>query len=246
MPALEQLPTLYSDGRYLEKNPTWHAEDASWKAKQVLKALQHLNIVPKTVCDIGCGAGEVIRCLADQMREPVFHGYETSPQAFSMARSRETDRCRFFKFHGIQQLEPVAYDLVMALDVVEHVEDCHQFLRDLKNVARYKLLHVPLELSVLGVAANQPLWARRQAGHLHVFSMETLLCLLVECGLEPLHRFYTPAFSASPADVALRQGSGRGMLKTVLLRPLRTVTFSTSPKVCARYLGGCSLIILAI
>ena len=49
---------LFLDGEYLEKNPTWHVEDSSWKAVQILRALALLPKPPLTICDIGCGAGE--------------------------------------------------------------------------------------------------------------------------------------------------------------------------------------------
>ena len=31
---------IYHDGTYLQKNPTWHAEDAPYKANDVMKLLR--------------------------------------------------------------------------------------------------------------------------------------------------------------------------------------------------------------
>ena len=52
---------IYTNGYYLEKNPTWHVEDSSWKAKNIIKMMKRNNIVPKTICEVGCGAGEILR-----------------------------------------------------------------------------------------------------------------------------------------------------------------------------------------
>ncbi len=49
---------LYKDGRYLELNPTWHVEDSPWKAKQIFEIIHRNRLQPKSICEIGCGAGD--------------------------------------------------------------------------------------------------------------------------------------------------------------------------------------------
>jgi len=50
---------LYTTGTYLEKKPLWHTEESPWKAEQVMRMLNRQTIAPKTICEVGCGAGEV-------------------------------------------------------------------------------------------------------------------------------------------------------------------------------------------
>jgi len=50
-------------GNYLENNPTWHIEDSPWKAKQIFKMLNKNSINPKSIAEIGCGAGEILNQL---------------------------------------------------------------------------------------------------------------------------------------------------------------------------------------
>src|SRR6266700_3207908 len=38
-PSCMTSRSLYLDGRYLIKNPTWHAEESAWKALQILRML---------------------------------------------------------------------------------------------------------------------------------------------------------------------------------------------------------------
>lgn len=116
MPASKPIdpPQLYTTGQYLENNPGWHVEDSAWKAKQILTALRKANISPRSVCDIGCGAGEVISCLADEMPDCEFHGYELSPQAYAMAKTHESNRCRYFHLDGLKNPQREHYDIAMA------------------------------------------------------------------------------------------------------------------------------------
>jgi SAM-dependent methyltransferase len=87
---------FYTSGEYLARNPTWHAEDSAWKASQVLGMLNRHGLRPRTVCEIGCGAGAVLRELHDRMdHQPSFVGYEVSPQAFKLAVSRSSERLTF-------------------------------------------------------------------------------------------------------------------------------------------------------
>ena len=86
----------YTDGQYLEHNPTWHVEDSPWKAGHVLEMLKRHGLSPRTVCEVGCGAGEILRQLHDRMGGDVrFVGYEISPQAYELSRTRATERLEF-------------------------------------------------------------------------------------------------------------------------------------------------------
>jgi tRNA G46 methylase TrmB len=54
---------IYTEGEYLKNNPTWDVEDAPWKADLIFRMMQKHQIDPKTICEIGCGSGEILRHL---------------------------------------------------------------------------------------------------------------------------------------------------------------------------------------
>ena len=58
---------LYTTCTYLEKNPLWHTEESCWKAEQVLRMINRHKIVPRTICEVGCGAGEVLKQLQQRL-----------------------------------------------------------------------------------------------------------------------------------------------------------------------------------
>src|SRR5579859_136907 len=84
------------NGEYLRKNPTWHAEYSPPKAETIMRLLARNHVEPRLVCEVGCGAGEVLRQL--QLKMPAdrrFWGYDIAPDAIRLAWTRENDALRF-------------------------------------------------------------------------------------------------------------------------------------------------------
>ena len=119
---------IYKDGTYLENHPTWHQEDSAWKAKQILKILRKNSITPSTLCEIGCGAGEILNCLSNEYGQAIFSGYEISPQAFAICKNKEKKNLHFFH-ENLLDREDRAFDVLMAIDVFEYVDYYFGFLR---------------------------------------------------------------------------------------------------------------------
>lgn len=224
---------IYTDGSYLEKNPTWDVEDAPWKARQVKTMLARNELDPSTVCEIGCGAGEILRQLSLDMPRALFTGFEVSPQAMELCRTRQTDRVGF-KLGNVTD-EHVRYDCALCIDVFEHVEDYLGFVRSIRPTADYKIFHIPLEVSVSSVLRDAMMDARAQVGHLHYFTKATALATLEHCGYEIVDHFYTTPFRDMPS-----RGVGEKMARWP-----RQLMFRLSPDWMVRLIGGCSLLVLA-
>ncbi len=71
---------LYIGDEYLELNPNWHREDAPWKANLVAAILKNHQIQPDSICEVGCGAGDILRCLRASFPLTSLFGYDISPQ----------------------------------------------------------------------------------------------------------------------------------------------------------------------
>jgi 2-polyprenyl-3-methyl-5-hydroxy-6-metoxy-1,4-benzoquinol methylase len=226
--------TIYTDGTYLRNNPGWHADDSAWKAKHVAALLTRHGIEPATVCEVGCGAGEILRELSLAIPCARFTGYEISPNAYALCSRKAKERLDFRLANLLETKE--VYDVALAMDVFEHVEDCFAFLRQLRERARYKVFHIPLELSVQQVMRATPLIeARRSVGHIHHFSKETALALLEDCGYRVLDHSYTSGRT---------ELGGLGWKSKMLKWPRQSI-FRASPDLAARMLGGYSLLVLA-
>ncbi|HVH66976.1 MAG TPA: class I SAM-dependent methyltransferase [Gemmatimonadales bacterium] len=181
----------YVSGEYLLKNPLWHADESPWKAKYVLQMLARHQLAPSTICDVGCGAGEVLRLVHEGLgRRCRCCGYELSPQALPRSRRLPDDGLEF-KLADIREEPDAHYDLMLLMDVLEHVEDCFSFLRDLKSKAEYKLIHIPLDISVRNVLLGKLRHFHASYGHLHYFTKELALEMLRDVGYDVIDCLYT-------------------------------------------------------
>jgi 2-polyprenyl-3-methyl-5-hydroxy-6-metoxy-1,4-benzoquinol methylase len=222
------------NGDYYLKNPNWHTEDSPWKARQAYKMIFKNQLKPKTVVEIGCGAGEILNQLHQILpKETAFIGYDISIDAIKLAKSKEKERLTFKLENLIEQ--DVNYDLLLMMDVFEHVEDYISFLRKSKEKANFKLFHIPLDISVSSVLRNKIMVSRNLVGHLHYFTKETALATLKDSGYEILDYFYT----AGSIDLP------KTNIKTKLLKFPRQLLFSMNKDFAVNLLGGYSLLVLA-
>ena len=224
--------SIYSDGSYLESNPGWHAEDSPWKAQQVLRMLKQHDIHPHSVAEIGCGAGEILRQLSLHLPEASFSGFDISADAITLARSRESDRVQFFNLDFRTNADH--FDVLLVMDVVEHVEDCFGFLRSIRDRAEYKIFHIPLDMSVSLLVRNRLMDVRKSVGHIHYFSKPTALALLEDTGYQILDCFYTPAYQIAPKDPVHRA-----------MGAVRSLTMKVASDFTSMMLCGCPLLVLA-
>ena len=227
--------TIYSDGTYLRNNPEWHADDSPWKAGHIARLLQRHAVEPASICEVGCGAGEILRSLASELPDvPRFFGYEISPQAYRLCAAKSGGKFAF-KLANLLE-EPGFFDVVMAIDVFEHVEDCFSFLRKLRTKGRYKVFHIPLDLSAAALVRPRKLIdMRRSVGHIHYFTKDTALALLEETGYKVIDHAYT----SGATELGYRGWKSR------LMKWPRQALYRVSPDAAARLLGGYSLLVLA-
>lgn len=231
------MTQIYQDGTYLRNNPTYHVQDSPWKARQVVRMLSRHGVDPNTICEIGCGAGEVLSQLSHHYGDQrAFVGYEVSPQAFELCKPREKDNLTFFLSDPLERPN-LDFDVILVLDVIEHVEDYFGFLRKLKAIGgtRYKLFHIPLDLSVQSILRMLPLKHRQRIGHLQYFTKETAIETLKETGYEIIDHFYT----AGALETPNRSWQAR------LLNVPRRLVFGINRDLAVRLFGGYSMLVLA-
>jgi 2-polyprenyl-3-methyl-5-hydroxy-6-metoxy-1,4-benzoquinol methylase len=220
------------NGAYLRKNASWHIEYSPSKAASIHRMLQSAKLEPQTICEVGCGAGEVLRQLHGRLPPKCrFWGYDIAPDAIRLARQRENERLRF-ALADFPVTHTPRFDLLLALEVVDHVDDYLKFLRHLKNRAEWKLFSFTLDISVQSALRRSGFKsAREQFSHLHHFNKEIALAILRHTGYEVVGCEYGP----NHADTSWAK----------LVKPLRALTFAVSPDLSVRVFGGHALMVLA-
>jgi SAM-dependent methyltransferase len=102
---------------------------------------------PRTILDLGCGEGFMIEALLDAGIDAKFTGIDLSEQAIADARARVGPRAEFEVIDARQLVDDGrSFDMVMMLEVLEHIPEPGQMLDILDELSReWLLLSVPWE-----------------------------------------------------------------------------------------------------
>src|SRR5580692_3148808 len=192
--SIDSESAIYRDGSYLKLNPSWHAEESPFKVRQTVKMLKRQNLLPRSICDVGCGVGVVLHELQPHLPPDCeCWGYDVSPDAIAMCAGRVNKKLHFRNYDIRRDESDTFFDLLLMLDVFEHVEDYIGLVRAIRSKAKQKLFHIPLDLSVQAVVRENGLVRRRDDhAHLHYFTKETALRTLTDVGYRLIDFFYTP------------------------------------------------------
>ena len=229
------MRAIYESNVYSDLNPTWHEEDSPWKSNQIRKIVEDNKVPHRRICEVGCGTGSILSNLENCFPSSTFVGYDISPHAVARAKKKETVRTQFY-LADVSDIKVSNFDLLLLIDVIEHVEDYVSFLKQLKRIAVYKVFHIPLDISVQSVLRLSPIMnLRRSVGHIHYFLKDSALAALRDCGYSIIDYRYTASRLELPNQA----------LTSRLMYLPRRFTFSLFPDLAVRLLGGYSLLVLA-
>lgn len=229
------IESRYKFGNYLTHNPSWDIEDSPWKARKVFEILSAASLQPKSICEVGCGAGGVLAVLRSFYSETELFGFDIAQDA-AQFWDKHKGLGVHYQIGDFFQLNSRRYDIILVLDVVEHVADPFDFLKGLLGEAEYYVFHFPLDLSAISVLREKPiLRVRRKVGHIHYYTRGLVLALLQECNYEVLDCRYTGAAFAGPQRT----------WKTKLASLPRRLAYAVNKDAGVRLLGGETLIVLA-
>jgi len=228
------MKDIYNDYTYLKNNPGWHEEDAPFKAVEILKLLKKIEGAFKTVCDIGCGTGEILVQLSKKLAADIrFYGFDISEQAISIAKNKATDRLHFECKNLAQNPEHFYVDVLLVIDVIEHINDYFGFLNAVANKGRYTVFHIPLDISVWSLFREQMLIeSKERVGHIHNFTEDFIKSILKDYGYKVLAQSYTePTFETVSA-------------KQKIVNRIRKLLFRINKRFCTKFIGGYSILLL--
>ena len=166
-----------------EQTPFFKAPRYLLRKHNIIRFLRKHDDI-KTILDVGCGAGELACTLAEM-------GYKVtaidfSSDAIDMAngikRQRRINSNQLkFQLGGLEKLKGKKFDLVMCLEVLEHIEDDRAVLKQLIDQSnKYVLISVP---------AKQKLFDESDTavGHFRRYEKKDLEAMLDESGLQTRH-----------------------------------------------------------
>jgi len=201
-------------------------EDSHWwfrGRRAVLWAMLHHAALPASpeILDAGCGTG---RNLAEFGTLGVASGVDPSPEAIGFCRRRGLENV--FQA-GLEQLPfpDGRFDLMLATDVIEHIDDDRRALAELHRVAR------PGGQLLITVPAYTWLWSQHDDSHHHKrrYTMRRLRERVLVSGFRPVVASYFNFLLLAP--IALVRATARRQA-----RPDGRTDYDLAPKPVARLL----------
>jgi len=226
---------IYNDQTYLASNPTWHEEDAGFKVDRIVKLLGRHPVPFKNVCEVGCGSGEILVQLRKRFPDVEnWMGYDISADAIAIANSKASEKIKFELQDIALADKSVTYDLMLVIDVIEHLENYFSFLDSILERSRYFIFHIPLDMSVWSLMREGMLIeSKNRVGHIHNFTEDFIKSILNDHGFTILDQAYTePVYKVNS-------------FKQQLVNTIRRILFRLNPRFCTKTMGGYSIMVLA-
>ena len=181
---------------------------------------------PPHILDVGCGTGANLEMLS---RFGEAEGVDVSADALAFCHARGIERVRLGAAEKLPY-EDGSFDLVTALDVVEHLDDDAAGLREMRRVLRpdgRALLFVPAFMFLWGVQDDISHHRRR-------YRLPQLLQTVRAAGFEIERATYANITFFAPILL------GRALMRATRLRPAseNNITISSLNGVLGRVLGA--------
>lgn len=223
---------IYSNGTYLKSNANWDQEHSPYKAKLIIEMLNGINA--KSILEVGCGAGEIIRILSCRFPDIKFTGYDISTDAANFWAGKESPNLEFRCSDVLESEEQV--DVVLCLDVFEHISDYIGFLERLKVHGTYFIFKIPLDMNVMKLMTRGLAYARSEVGHIHYFNEWSAKATLEDCG------YKIEVAKLSPAFLHVLPSNFR---QYIIVIPRILAHFLIGSRLACKLLGGYSMIVRA-
>ncbi len=200
--------------RYYDGESEWRALGATHKAENIVNLCQ--AVPHRSVLEIGCGEGSILKRLSEFNFAEELYGVEISTSAVSAVGDRGIARlkeCRRFDGSTLPY-DAGQFDLAILSHVIEHAEYPRRLIYEAARVGQHVFVEVPLEDTV----HLKPDFVFDAVGHINFYSRKTIRRLVQSCALRVLSQITSNPSSAMYTYQYGRKGFPKYLLKEVLLQ----------------------------
>lgn len=119
--------------------------------KDIIQNIHHINNEVTSALEVGCGHGISTLTINEELKVERFEASDFDEEGYLLNDARKYNPEITFKKESIYELNRSdgEFDLIVSLEVLEHLEDARRGLEELKRVTNnYCLVSVP----------NEPIW----------------------------------------------------------------------------------------
>jgi SAM-dependent methyltransferase len=160
--ALE-FENLYLTDEYILKHPSLHAEHSPWKVIKISLLLerfmryfkQNFKAKQLNLLDIGGGTGLILSAIAREIERNYNvqvnkFALDLSPHALEIQKKTNPDLKKALNEDICKtSLKTKEMDLTLMIDVLEHIPNPVQGLKEVKRISKFVIMKVPLEDNLL-------------------------------------------------------------------------------------------------
>ncbi|MES2828365.1 MAG: class I SAM-dependent methyltransferase [Bacteroidota bacterium] len=176
----DNIADAYNDF-YTGNEVEWRMLGAKSKAKNIIEVCK--SIKPSKVLEVGAGDGSILHYLNEWGFGDELYALEIAESGVSIIEGRKLSKVKEVKcFDGYTiPYADNTFDLVILAHVLEHVEHERVLIRELKRVAKFIVIEVPLDYR-FGVDNRMKHFL--DYGHINMYTPTLIRFLLQSEGLE--------------------------------------------------------------
>ena len=175
------MTDIYNDNSYLEKNPSLHTEDSKFKFQNIKRFLSSIEVKNNRIkiLDIGGGAGIIGKLVLEYFQESgivvTFHSLDLSTQMLKIQLKNNPQIKKIINC-SINECPKSNYDLVLMIDVIEHIEEKEDSAKILNKLGKNIIYNIPIEINFFDILKYLKSFFRyykrqkKRWGHIHFFS----------------------------------------------------------------------------
>lgn len=207
--------SFYTSDSYIQVNPSLHEEDSAWKVSKILPLVDRFmqnypdKERPVTILDVGGGAGLILRDISAYITKQYGHkvvkyALDLSPGMLERQKKENPDLTHVLNESITKTaLCDKQIDLALLIDVLEHIPESRQALKEIRRVTHYAIFKVPLEdcalLNLVNALTRDKQRKREfeKVGHVNFYSMRSFLRVLetycggvVSCHYMNVYRYF--------------------------------------------------------
>ncbi len=252
----DHVADFYRTDEYIRQNPSLHEEDSPWKVTKIIPLVDRFidcnNKGHITVMDVGGGAGlilsEISSYIEDKHKINVDkYALDLSPGMLEIQKQRNPQLKRALNEDiCCTTLRDKEIDLVLLIDLLEHVPNTAKALEEVKRISSYAIFKVPLGGWLIYTLWNQISGGKprryviEKYGHVNIYTYSELRGQIQEhtgqilCAcFTNFHEYY---FSHTFTGI-------KGTLLN-LMHIAGTLTFKFSPRLAAFMFGDFAMLLV--
>jgi len=157
--ADEDIKNFYVTDEYIIKNPSLHEQDSPWKVSKIIPLIdafvEGFNRDEINLLDVGGGAGLILNKVSTYIEETYKikvnkFALDLSPGMLEIQKKRNPDIKRSLNEDiSKTSLANKEMDITLMIDVLEHVTNPIETLKELQRISKFVIFKVPLEDNLL-------------------------------------------------------------------------------------------------